>query len=319
MKRTSLSSILQQAIMACPHHTKQAHIVLQDDCVETFANEFTHLKPLSVAFNLKKNPTDIKGLRETLQAVAAQECKVGLQLHYHWQRPTNGASDDFLAILIHPNAKCQLTAFSGCLSGQFVSLLPTTLKDLKLAIANGDQLMQAALAELTHRITELSFLSLHVVPGTPLDVLHEVKGRNYGPHLLLSGVGDNHVGWACDTARKLQPHNSWWKYWTLRLPNSTLSRDGCMQLLRGLTEQGVTVWECDIGILVSSPSLNADGVQHMRGLANDLLQCSFSCVRKDIWQTNRFYVPACDSRMIQEVMNEDFSEEEEAVSNLQHR
>nr|XP_053641539.1 uncharacterized protein LOC128695132 [Cherax quadricarinatus] len=168
-------------------------------------------------------------------------------------------------------------------------LLPKTLKELRLSLADDHQLSRwgQVMPYLCSSLPHLLHIWVHVVVGVSPRLLPRLPHLRYRPRLYLSGVGDADAEWACDTARALLPPQS--KFASICLPRSEMSEHGMTMFIQGLYHRGVGVYGGKSGgLLVESPNLK-NSLQ-LSSFVLKRLNCTLSKVDKEeIWYDESGY------------------------------
>ncbi|XP_050730902.1 uncharacterized protein LOC127005811 isoform X1 [Eriocheir sinensis] len=192
--------------------------------------------------------------------------------------------------------KICLVEVMGRFSGPAVLNLPSSLKELKLALADDNDALDwfRELMMLTQTLPFLQCIWLHVAANVTPDLLPNLPQLRYRPRLYLSSVGDGSISWASRVARALLPPSS--KYANLVLAGSSLSSRGVNQLVARLHHLAVGVYGGrGGGLVVASSNLADDDLSNVRTSVFRHLSCPFSRVHgEEIWFDESMYEQVYD-------------------------
>lgn len=179
----------------------------------------------------------------------------------------------------------------GHFNGQSVHMLPTSIKELRLALADDHDALDwcEALPKLSHVLPSLRNIWIHVTGSVSPDLLPILPQLLYRPRLYLSNVGDDNISWASRVARALLHPCS--KYASVGLVRSSLSSRGVSQLAELLHHQDVGVYAGrGGGLMVASTHLSHADVQSVSGSVFRYLNCSLTLMNDDeIWDDESIY------------------------------
>ncbi|MPC37307.1 NLR family CARD domain-containing protein 4 [Portunus trituberculatus] len=289
---------------------------VRDQDVRAAAAFLNHNCPSQLTIDVMNDPNQLPHLHELLQTAATcTTCKVYIFFHHHWRHPEKESSNSLLLKLLpaqqenehlespgspaDPSSdylrdingpKICLMELMGHFNGQAVHMLPTSIKELRLALADDNDALDwfHALPKLSHMLPSLRNIWIHVTGSVSPDLLPILPQLLYRPRLYLSNVGDDNISWASRVARALlHPYS---KYASVGLVRSSLSSRGVSQLAELLHHQDVGVYAGrGGGLLVASTHLSQSD-QDVSDSVFHHLNCSLTLLNDDeIWNDESIY------------------------------
>ncbi|KAK8402424.1 hypothetical protein O3P69_000676 [Scylla paramamosain] len=154
---------------------------VRDQDVRAAAAFLSHNCPSQLTIDIMNDPNQLPHLHELLQTAATCiNCKIYIFFHHHWRRPEEGSSNSLLLRLVpaqdnsvspespsSPDSSDRLRFIDGpkiCLlelmghfTGQAVHMLPTSIKEIRLALADDHDALDwhEALPKLSHMLPSL--------------------------------------------------------------------------------------------------------------------------------------------------------------------
>ncbi|XP_047487698.1 uncharacterized protein LOC125038289 isoform X2 [Penaeus chinensis] len=255
-------------------------VVEISDChLTAFRRVLRHVQLERLVLNITGDPENVPCLRELLVAIEDKEWEVWLWLKHDFRhrRDEKTAIDDIFQQVLR-SARLRVTWFQGRLSEAAVAALPSSLKDLRLAVA-GDQHYRALLPALSSLPQRLGCLHLHVPARLDADLLRPLPDVRI-LQLYVSGVEEATVESASRVVRALQPSRG---KWGLLFPGVLECEEVFTRLVGHLARQGVQAqgWG-----LIASPRIDEERERRQRDLVSRKLGCDFrTWDEEDIWRS----------------------------------
>lgn len=252
-------------------------LIVRDGHTGAAASIFSHLPestPVKVILNCEI--TYIPHLKDFLEKLAKRRCMAELHFRHQWKNMQCGNSSSLLQDL--SESKCEIECFTGNLDD--LANLPNAIQKLKIAL-HSDTQAEKICNEIEDVVKEfeLIYLGVHVIKGVspmslrPLPII-DVPKKETGA-IWVSGVSDADVDWAVTVAEVLQPPLG--KFYSLRFPRSSLTLDGCKELIDKLSQHNIEI-RPNGRLYVTMASISAPEVVKLRHCAKSKLNCEFDCI-----------------------------------------
>ncbi|XP_042878067.1 uncharacterized protein LOC122257074 [Penaeus japonicus] len=256
-------------------------LTIEDAKVRPFAFLLPHARPSSIYIDITDSGQRLPYLPGLLEAATTVSCRAAVCLRHFFLHPEDGYPDALMQAFRKSadQTKCRMFAFLGTV--QDASLLPPTLEQLYLAVADEDQARILTGALASTRLPCLIKLGVHVMAGVQASCLLSLPALQCRPTLYLSGVDDSKVQWACEVARALQPPMD--SFHSIMFPWSNMTTKGWKKLIVGLQHNGVKVTHACSVHLAALRRVQPQQEQ-LEELTRQYLECRFSIESEtNIW------------------------------------
>ncbi|XP_063603237.1 uncharacterized protein LOC134779165 [Penaeus indicus] len=237
------------------------HIEISDGHLAAFMRVLSYARPSLLVLDISGDPEDIPCLRELLVGMIDATWKVELRLRHDFRHPrADGSVLDVTLQQVFRSGRLQVTKFRGQLSGSTLAALPSSLKDLYLAVKDDDHYRELllTLSSLQGRLPRMKWLALHVSACLDAASLRPLPGVNL-PYLWVSGVEEATVEGASRVVAALQPSGG---YFMLLFPGACEEEEALARLVEQLGREGVRVRR---GV-AASPRIDGGKAERLRGL-----------------------------------------------------
>ncbi|XP_063603235.1 uncharacterized protein LOC134779163 [Penaeus indicus] len=137
------------------------HIEISDGHLAAFMRVLSYARPSLLVLDISGDPEDIPCLRELLVGMIDATWKVELRLRHDFRHPrADGSVLDVTLQQVFRSGRLQVTKFRGQLSGSTLAALPSSLKDLYLAVKDDDHYRELllTLSSLQGRLPRMKWL-----------------------------------------------------------------------------------------------------------------------------------------------------------------